>query len=145
NSHNSPRRSIFAAGGPLAFAFGEIGVAQAPVQTPVSLPVVRSFGETSRRDTWWTTPLVVASAFLAFIIYATWMAFLGTNYHYVKDGADYLSPFYSPELWGDPEHAWFGAKPAWFPAFITPALLILPFPGLFRFTCYYYRGAYYKA
>ena len=22
--------------------------------------------------------------------------------------------------------------------------LILPFPGLFRFTCYYYRGAYYK-
>jgi len=24
-------------------------------------------------------------------------------------------------------------------------LLILPFPGLFRFTCYYYRGAYYKA
>jgi hypothetical protein len=27
----------------------------------------------------------------------------------------------------------------------SPALLILPFPGLFRFTCYYYRGAYYKA
>ena len=23
------------------------------------------------------------------------------------------------------------------------ALIILPFPGLFRFTCYYYRGAYY--
>jgi hypothetical protein len=23
--------------------------------------------------------------------------------------------------------------------------LILPFPALFRFTCYYYRGAYYKA
>jgi uncharacterized membrane protein (DUF485 family) len=27
----------------------------------------------------------------------------------------------------------------------SPALLILPFPGSFRFTCYYYRGAYYKA
>jgi len=27
----------------------------------------------------------------------------------------------------------------------SPALLILPFPGVFRFTCYYYRGAYYKA
>ena len=27
----------------------------------------------------------------------------------------------------------------------SPALIILPFPGLFRFTCYYYRGAYYKA
>jgi hypothetical protein len=24
-------------------------------------------------------------------------------------------------------------------------LFILPFPALFRFTCYYYRGAYYKA
>jgi hypothetical protein len=24
-------------------------------------------------------------------------------------------------------------------------MLILPFPGLFRFTCYYYRGAYYKS
>ena len=27
----------------------------------------------------------------------------------------------------------------------SPALLILPFPGCFRFTCYYYRGAYYKS
>ena len=27
----------------------------------------------------------------------------------------------------------------------SPALLILPFPALFRVTCYYYRGAYYKA
>jgi hypothetical protein len=27
----------------------------------------------------------------------------------------------------------------------SPALFILPFPGLFRFTSYYYRGAYYKA
>jgi len=65
----------------------------------------------------------------------------------------YLSPFYAPVLWASPdypaglEHAWFGAKPAWFPALVpfSPALLILPFPGLFRLTCYYYRGAYYKA
>ena len=28
---------------------------------------------------------------------------------------------------------------------MTPALLILWAPGGFRFTCYYYRGAYYKA
>jgi hypothetical protein len=28
---------------------------------------------------------------------------------------------------------------------ITPAVLILWAPGGFRFTCYYYRGAYYKA
>ena len=31
----------------------------------------------------------------------------------------------------------------WLP--FSPALLILPFPGIFRVTCYYYRGAYYKA
>ena len=37
-----------------------------------------------------------------------------------------------------------GVRPAWLAA-ISPALLILPFPGGFRFTCYYYRGAYYKA
>ena len=50
-------------------------------------------------------------------------------------------------LWGDSAHAWFGPKPAWWPALLpfSPALMILPFPGLFRFTCYYYRGAYYKA
>lgn len=112
---------------------------------PTSLPVVRSFGETSRRDAWWTTPAVVSAVFLSFVVYATWAAFQGNHYHYMKDGRDYLSPFYSPELWGDPEHAWFGGKPAWWPWFVTPALLILPFPGLFRFTCYYYRGAYYKA
>ena len=50
-------------------------------------------------------------------------------------------------LWGNSPHAWFGTSPPWWPGFIpfSPALLILPFPGLFRFTCYYYRGAYYKA
>jgi hypothetical protein len=65
----------------------------------------------------------------------------------------YLSPFYSPVLWASPgeagglHHAWFGAQPSWWPALapFSPALLILPFPGLFRFTCYYYRGAYYKS
>jgi hypothetical protein len=33
--------------------------------------------------------------------------------------------------------------PDWLP--LTPALFILWAPGGFRFTCYYYRGAYYKA
>ena len=69
--------------------------------------------------------------------------FEGDHYTY----GPYLSPFYSPELFGDSPHAWFGPKPAAWPAWLpfSPALLILPFPGLFRFTCYYYRGAYYKA
>ncbi len=59
----------------------------------------------------------------------------------------YLSPLYSPELFGDSPHAWFGPKPSVWPAWLpfSAALLILPFPGLFRVTCYYYRGAYYKS
>jgi hypothetical protein len=50
-------------------------------------------------------------------------------------------------LLGDATHAWFGGKPAWFPSWIpfSAALLILWAPGGFRLTCYYYRGAYYKA
>ena len=105
--------------------------------------VHRGFGTTSRRDTWWAAPLGVFLGLSAFIVYATWAAFQNAHYHY----GPYLSPFYAPELWGDSPHAWFGPKPAWWPGVLpfSPALLILPFPGLFRFTCYYYRGAYYKA
>lgn len=101
------------------------------------------FGRTSRRDTWWTTPLVVFIVFTSFVVYSMWAAFQNAHYEY----GPYLSPFYSPVLWGDSAHAWFGPQPAWWPALLpfSPALLILPFPGLFRLTCYYYRGAYYKA
>jgi len=103
----------------------------------------RGFGETMRRDAWWVQPLVVFTLLLAFIVYATWAAFQNANYWY----GSYLSPFYSPELFGSSPHALFGPKPAWWPGWLifSPALLILPFPGLFRVTCYYYRGAYYKA
>ena len=109
---------------------------------PVKI-VPRGFGETHRRDWWWVEPMIVFTVFGSFVVYATWAAFQNAHYTY----GPYLSPFYSPELWGDSPHAWFGPKPAWWPAFapFSPALLILPFPGLFRFTCYYYRGAYYKA
>src|SRR5438552_17151024 len=111
--------------------------------------VARGFGSTRRRDTWWVAPLAVFLGLGTFVVYSTWAAFQNAHYTF----GPYLSPFYAPVLWASPdypaglEHAWFGAKPAWFPALVpfSPALLILPFPGLFRFTCYYYRGAYYKA
>jgi hypothetical protein len=112
--------------------------------TTVPVRVVpRGFGQTSRRDAWWVVPAVVFTILSAFLVYATWAAFEGRNYTY----GPYLSPFYSPEIFGDSPHAWFGPKPDIWPAWLpfSPALLILPFPGLFRFTCYYYRGAYYKA
>jgi hypothetical protein len=58
-----------------------------------------------------------------------------------------VSPFYSPEIFGPSPHAWFGDKPSWWPGFIpfSAALFILWMPAGFRLTCYYYRGAYYKA
>ena len=105
--------------------------------------VQRGFGQTSRRDAWWVAPIGVFFGLSTFVVYTTWAMFQGVHYEY----GPYLSPLYAPVLWGDSPHAWFGSRPPFWPAFIpfSPALLILPFPGSFRFTCYYYRGAYYKA
>jgi hypothetical protein len=122
----------------------------------------RRWGETFRRDAWWVGPLVVFVVLSAFIVYANWAAFQNDHYTF----GNYLSPFYSPTLFATPpgdsavadepankrreshlHHALFGAQPKWWPGFIpfSPALLILAFPAGFRLTCYYYRGAYYKA
>ncbi len=100
-------------------------------------------GQTSRRDAWWGPQLITFLILGGFVVYATWAAFQGVHYHH----GPYLSPFYSPELWGHSPHALFGPPPSWLPSWLpfTPALLILPFPAGFRLTCYYYRGAYYKA
>ncbi len=103
----------------------------------------RGFGTTSRRDGWWIKPLLTFLGLSSFIVYSTWAAFQGVHYA----SGPYLSPFYSPLIFTpDPahsSHAWFGENPSWYP--LSPAFLILWAPGGFRFTCYYYRGAYYKA
>ena len=101
------------------------------------------FGQTSRRDAWWLSPTVVFLGFTAFIVYSTWAAFQNNYYTF----GPYISPFYSPELFGSSSHALFGPKPSWYPSFLpfSPAFFILWIPGLFRLTCYYYRGAYYKS
>jgi hypothetical protein len=112
---------------------------------PGSAPkrTLRVFMETQRQDAWWRPQLATAALLSTFIIYATWAAFQGEHY----TAGPYLSPFYSPELFGPSHHAWFGPAPGWWPGFLpfSAALLILPFPAGFRATCYYYRGAYYKA
>jgi hypothetical protein len=101
------------------------------------------FGQTSRKDAWWIYPLLVFIALFSFVLYSTWAALQGKHYWF----GPYTSPFYSPELYGDSPHSWFGVKPGWWPERLpwSPAILILWAPGLFRLTCYYYRGAYYKA
>jgi hypothetical protein len=120
----------------------------------------KSFGATFRTDNWWLEPMLVMLGFLAFIAYSTWAAWQGSYYWWSgavsADGfGGYLSPFYSPPLFikevpgsAPLSHAWFGAWPAWLnlgPLPASPAWLILIFPLSFRFTCYYYRKAYYRA
>jgi hypothetical protein len=113
------------------------------MQSIPATSVRRGFGQTRRRDAWWATPLVVFLALSVFVVYATWAAFQNAHYTF----GPYLSPFYSPEIFGGSSHSWLGPRPDWWPGLLpfSPALIILPFPGLFRFTCYYYRGAYYKS
>ncbi len=118
-------------------------------QPPRELP---GFLKTSRKDMWWVPSLLTFLGFGAFIVYATAMALFGQHhYWFAGGGAHYLSPMYSPLLFELPGqntgHAWFGEAPGWMASLplFSPAMLILWAPGGFRFTCYYYRGAYYKA
>jgi hypothetical protein len=101
------------------------------------------FGRTMRVDAWWLQPALVFLVLSSFVAYATWAALQGRNYEW----GPYLSPFYSPLLFGEGPHAWFGPKPGWWPGALpfSAAVFILWAPGLFRVTCYYYRGAYYKS
>ena len=112
-----------------------------------------------RRDAWWVQPLLTFLGLSAFIGYSTWRAFMGQDFLAIQDGTNYLSPFFSPILYFHPNlswvtdevrtamhaHAWLGTMPAWAPLWVSPSFLILWAPAGFRFTCYYYRGAYYKA
>src|SRR6059036_3276395 len=88
----------------------------------------RSFGATLRRDAWWIAPALTALVLGSFAVYATWAAWINANYEW----GPYLSPFYSPLI-----------QTSWWP--LSPAFLILVFPGGFRATCYYYRKAYYRS
>ena len=65
--------------------------------------VRRGFGQTERRDVWWIQPLLVFLGLSTFIVYATWAAFQGDHYSY----GPYISPFYSPEIFGPSPHSWF--------------------------------------
>ena len=90
------------------------------------------FGKTERQDAWWIEPLLTMFVLGMFGLYATWVAFQGVNYEW----GPYLSPFYSPKVPID--MTLLGVH-------VSPALFILPFPLLFRASCYYYRKAYYRA
>src|SRR5438132_11019939 len=83
----------------------------------------RPFGETMRADVWWMQPLLVFVGLSIFIVYSTWAAFQGTHYFF----GNYISPFYSPEIFGFSPHRWFGPKLDWCPDWVlcSPALRVL--------------------
>lgn len=99
---------------------------------------------TLRTDRWWVAPLLTVTLLLLWIAYATVRVFM-QKWYYVSD-FHYLTPFYSPCVSKGcvPEAAEFGRflPDQWFIPF---AALTLPFLFLFRFTCYYYRRAYYRS
>jgi hypothetical protein len=94
-----------------------------------------------RRDRWWLLPGITAVVLLAFVVYATWRAFVGEFYY----STPYLSPFYSPCLSTDcvEGSSDLGQPITFWP--LSPALIILIIPLGFRLTCYYYRKAYYRS
>jgi len=116
------------------------------------------FAKTLRKDNWWLYPGIVLFGLTSFLIYGMWSA-LQADFYWYSAGQEgfggYLAPFYSPLIFikegvdgaAPIGHALFGSWPAWWPAWIppSPSLLILAIPGIFRFTCYYYRKAYYRA
>jgi len=96
---------------------------------------------TLRTDQWWLFPLATFVVFTAFVVYATWRAFVDSHYY----SEPYLSPFYSPCLTDScvDGSSDFGQPFSWWS--LSPALVILIFPLGFRMSCYYYRKAYYRA
>jgi hypothetical protein len=97
----------------------------------------------ARRDAWWAQPILTVLVLTGFVAYATFRVF--ENQLYIADNGNYhyATPFGNPDL------------TAFVPPFLIsipvvgqflayPAVLILPFVAGFRFTCYYYRKAYYR-
>src|SRR5207245_10884241 len=69
-----------------------------PAMAQVDLGLTRiGFGRTARIDRWWVGPSLAFAGLSAFVVYATWAALQGAHY----TSGPYLSPFYSPELFGD--------------------------------------------
>ena len=109
-------------------------------------------GRTARRDEWWLGPASTAAGLVILFGYLTFRAFHPAHVWYDP----YISPTVAPPLFtpasGYPgavpvDRAWLGAFPAWWPALVpqSPAFFLPALAIAFRLTCYYYRGAYYRA
>ena len=113
---------------------------------------VRNPSPVSRTDAWWLQPAATAAGLILLFGYLTFRAFHPVHVWWEP----YISPAVAPPVFTAADgpagsvpvdHAWFGAFPSWWPAFIpqSPAFVLPWLAIVFRVTCYYYRGAYYKA
>ncbi len=95
---------------------------------------------TLRRDNWRKQPTINFIALGAVVIYLTVAALINGGYFWKP----YISPLYSPCLATTCAP---GSGLSWIPwiSWLTPAIIVLGGPMGFRFTCYYYRKAYYRA
>lgn len=113
------------------------GVTSAPGRARIS-------ARTLRQDRWWQPQVLTVIGLVAWLTYATVRVFM-QQWYWVGD-YHYLTPFYSPCVSDGcvPEAAEFGTflPDVWW---LPYAALTLPLLLLFRFTCYYYRKAYYRA
>jgi hypothetical protein len=99
-------------------------------------PSPRRLGATMRRDKWWVQPALIVAALSLFGIYSIVVAAMNKDFIYLKGGAKYLSPFYSPDL---------SAMFSWHNGKFPYAFLVLWAPLAMRSTCYYYRKSYYRS
>ena len=99
---------------------------------------------TLRTDNWRKAPILTVTLLTLWILYAVVRAFM-QRWYWVED-YHYLTPFYSPCVSNgcEGDSSLFGR---FLPdiAIFPFALITLPFLGLFRLTCYYYRRAYYRS
>lgn len=101
---------------------------------------VRRGFQTLRTDAWWWAPVRDGVMLGLVVLYSNWAA-LQTGGYAV---GPYISPIFSPCVVAScGEHAdvvLFGSWWTW-----SPALIVVGFPVMFRFTCYYYRKVYYRS
>lgn len=108
--------------------------------------VVRARPVNRRVDRWWIQPAITVVVLAGFVVYSTWSVFTPHGYfvgHIGTDQRDYLSPFYSPCITDRCGGGVTWHLVGWWP--FSAAILMMPFPLLFRGTCYYYRKAYYRS
>ena len=102
-----------------------------------------AFGQTMRADVWWTSTVARLYRIIDFhrLLHVGGVSGSELFLRQLR-----LAVLFAGTVWRfAPQLVWTetGLVAAWL--LFSPALLILWAPGGFRLTCYYYRGAYYKA